>query len=155
MVIFRRMWVHPYYRSETISSSLPKYHSCFQRGSTPCRLWRSTRYPNSVISTFQTLKNSVNTETFNIWLHGWSDDRRRYALLSGGQSLYIYFIESETILKRKAKRVEQERIRVESKTNPPKMVKHALEETESGFGCELSTFYDVCQEYEWWEDDHS
>ncbi|CCA71996.1 hypothetical protein PIIN_05931 [Serendipita indica DSM 11827] len=46
-----------------------------------------------------------------------------YILLSGAQTLYTYFIEGETIFigKRKtyAKRVETERIRVESKTLPP------------------------------------
>jgi len=72
-------------------------------------------------------------------------------LLSGAQSLNVYFIEFEIIFigkcKTCAKTADQGRIRVES-NQPSEMVNHALKQTESGFGSELSTLYDERQEYE-------
>jgi hypothetical protein len=72
-------------------------------------------------------------------------------LLSGAQSLNVYFIEFEIIFigkcKTCAKTADQGRIRVES-NQPSEVVKHALKQTEPGFGSELSTLYDICKEYE-------
>jgi hypothetical protein len=75
--------------------------------------------------------------------------------LSGAQSLYIHFIESEItfIGKRKTYAKEQDKYESESSQKPIlQKWSSTLWKKLSLDSAELSTFYNVCQEH---EDDHS